>query len=246
MGYDFRFFTLAKDQVNARRICLTTGLATGHGVQNAVNTTIGDNSVADNTTARAAAHCQMPAARSGIVLPANARDRTIAKKAAAPADGGESYLDGVYARTNLNGGDTSRADGRRLPIGCDVFVVSDYGHEERCAKSELRSRLQTYFASRVGHFANLSVFLGTWRNEESEPSSFCMDLSRPRIGLLPALEAGRRKWPSRNLPSRGQRHHRRANPGGIGFRKGRSCATPRRGSLQAAGLPGCGVPDFTP
>lgn len=196
-GHDGCFFNLAKDQINARSVCLKTGPSTGHGVHDAVKTPVGDDSVADNTPARAdEARCSTSAATSGTNTTANARNRAIAKKAASPADGTVSYLDGVAARTLSKGGDSSRPDGRKLPVGPDLFMVSDRGHETRCGESELRSTLDTFYRAKVHHFDDPRIFLGTWRlvhqdDDDAEPT-FVIDLSRCVTGLLPALEAGRR------------------------------------------------------
>ena len=111
---------------------------------------------------------------------------------ASPADGIPSYLDGVAERTIKKGGDSSRPDGGKLPVGPAVFVVSDHGHTVRCSRRDLRNTLSKYWEAKRGHFDDPRVFLGTWRDDDTkgDKPKYVLDLSRPVVGLVTALEAG--------------------------------------------------------
>ncbi len=112
--------------------------------------------------------------------------QAVGKKRATFADGTQSYLDGVYERTIRNHGETSRPDGRMLPVGPDVFVFSLQGHQRRVSRDNLRAQLELYVQEKRSHFGERNVYLGTWRKDED----YILDLSLSCEGLLHALLAG--------------------------------------------------------
>lgn len=112
--------------------------------------------------------------------------QAVGKKRATLADGTSSYVDGVVERTIRNHGDSSRPDGRKLPVGPDVFVFSLQGHQRRVSRDDLRAQLEAYVQEKHSHFGERSVYLGTWGKGED----YILDLSLPCEGLLPVLLAG--------------------------------------------------------
>ena len=73
-----------------------------------------------------------------------------------------------------------------------MFVVSDHGHTVRCSRRDLRNTLSKYWEAKRGHFDDPRVFLGTSRDDDTkgDKPKYVLDLSRPVVGLVTALEAG--------------------------------------------------------
>lgn len=113
--------------------------------------------------------------------------RVVGTKRLSLAAGKDTFVARVARDTLREGGSTSRPDGRQLPAWPDVYVVSTEGHEKRVTKGNLHPELQLYFLDKRMHFADPTVFLGTWLDGDDA----VFDLSVPCRGLLEALMLGR-------------------------------------------------------
>ncbi len=114
------------------------------------------------------------------------RPRAVGNKQLSLAVGKDAYVARVIRETLRRGGSTSRPDGRQLPAGPNVYVVSEHGHEKRVARDNLRPQIDTYISEKRAHFGDPTVFFGTWLDWED----VVCDLSVPCPGLLQALTLG--------------------------------------------------------
>jgi hypothetical protein len=93
----------------------------------------------------------------------------------------------VVRETLRLGGSVGRPDGRQLPTGPDIYVVSTEGYEKRVGKGDLRPEIQLYLFEKRTHIENPTVFLGTQLDGED----VVLSLSVPCSGILEALMLGR-------------------------------------------------------
>ena len=114
------------------------------------------------------------------------RPRAVVTKQLSLATGKDTYAARVVGETLRQRGSSSRPDGKVLPSGPDIYVISKEGHERRVAKGNLRPELQLYLLDKRMHFGNPTVFLGTQLDGED----VVLNLSVPCRGLLEALMLG--------------------------------------------------------
>ena len=125
-------------------------------------------------------------ARGGITRSGFDRPRVAGTRQLSPVASKDMFAARVTRETLRLGGSTSRPDGRQLPTGPEIYVVSTEGYEKRVSKGDLRPEIQLYLFEKRSHFDNPTVFLGTQLDNED----VVLSLSVPCCGLLEALMLG--------------------------------------------------------
>lgn len=114
------------------------------------------------------------------------RPRAAGAKQLSPAASKDTFAARVARETLRLGGSAGRPDGRQLPTGPEIYVVSTEGYEKRVSKGNLRPEIQLYLFEKRTSFDNPTVFLGTQLDGED----VVLSLSVPCCGLLEALLLG--------------------------------------------------------